>query len=43
MYQAGLIPVELLKSRFIDLEQVNEGFDALDRGEVVRQVIQFGK
>jgi alcohol dehydrogenase len=41
MYQAGLLPVDLLKSKNIALEEVNESFDALDRGEVVRQVIRF--
>ena len=41
LYQAGLLPVQLLKSREIKLDQVNEGFDALDRGEVARQVIRF--
>ena len=42
LYRAGLLPVQLLKSREIKLEQVNEAFDALDRGEVARQVIRFG-
>jgi alcohol dehydrogenase len=42
LYRAGLLPVELLKSREIKLDQVNEAFDALDRGEVARQVIRFG-
>jgi alcohol dehydrogenase len=41
LYRAGQLPVELLKSREIKLEQVNESFDALDRGEVARQVIRF--
>lgn len=41
LYRAGLLPVDLLKSREIKLEQVNEAFDALDRGEVARQVIRF--
>jgi alcohol dehydrogenase len=41
LYRAGLLPVELLKSREIKLDQVNEAFDALDRGEVARQVIRF--
>lgn len=41
LYRAGLLPVELLKSREIKLGQVNEAFDALDRGEVARQVIRF--
>jgi alcohol dehydrogenase len=41
LYRAGLLPVHLLKSREIRLDQVNEAFDALDRGEVARQVIRF--
>ena len=41
LYRAGLLPVHLLKSREISLDQVNEAFDALDRGEVARQVIRF--
>ena len=41
LYRAGLLPVQLLKSREIKLNEVNEAFDALDRGEVARQVIRF--
>ncbi len=41
MYRAGLLPVELLRSRTISLEEVNEAFDHLDSGEVARQVISF--
>ncbi len=41
MYRAGLLPVDLLRSREIGLDEVNEGFDRLDRGEVARQVIRF--
>jgi alcohol dehydrogenase len=41
LYRAGLLPVQLLKSREIKLDQVNAAFDALDRGEVARQVIRF--
>ena len=41
LYRAGLLPVELLKSREIRLEDINGAFDALDRGEVARQVIRF--
>lgn len=37
----GLLPVDLLRSRVIKLEEVNEGFDALEKGEVARQVIVF--
>jgi alcohol dehydrogenase len=41
MYRAGLLPVDLLRSSMIALEQVNSAFDLLDRGEVARQVIRF--
>jgi len=41
LYQAGRLPVDLLFSRAIRLEEINEGFDALARGEVVRQVVRF--
>lgn len=41
MYQAGMLPVDRLVSRRLGLDEVNEGFDALARGEVVRQVIRF--
>jgi len=41
LYRAGMLPVDLLKSREIRLHEVNEGFDALDGGEVARQVIRF--
>ncbi len=41
LYQAGMLPVDLLFSRAIRLEAINEGFDALARGEVVRQVVRF--
>lgn len=41
LYQAGLLPVERLLTRTIALEEVNPAFDALARGEAVRQVIRF--
>ena len=41
LYREGRLPVDILNSRFIDLDQVNEGFDALDQGEVARQIIKF--
>ncbi|MGI8604769.1 MAG: zinc-dependent alcohol dehydrogenase family protein [Verrucomicrobiales bacterium] len=41
MYRAGLLPVDLLRSRIIALDDVNAAFDLLDRGEVARQVIRF--
>jgi alcohol dehydrogenase len=41
LYRAGKLPVELLVSRKVHLEQLNEAFDALASGEVVRQVLVF--
>jgi alcohol dehydrogenase len=41
MFRAGLLPVELLRSSIIALDEVNAAFDRLDRGEVARQVIRF--
>src|SRR5215212_9320839 len=41
MYRAGLLPVDLLRTSIIALEDVNAGFDRLERGEVARQVIRF--
>ena len=41
LYRAGRLPAELLTSRKITPEQLNEGFDALDSGEVARQIVEF--
>lgn len=41
MYRAGLLPVNRLLSRTLTLDQINEGFDLLDRGEAIRQVVLF--
>jgi Zn-dependent alcohol dehydrogenase len=41
MYRAGLLPVDLLRSSIISLDDVNAAFDLLERGEVARQVIRF--
>ena len=41
MYQAGLLPVDLLLTRTIQLEEINEAFDALATGAAVRQVVTF--
>lgn len=41
MYQAGLLPVDLLLSRTIQLEEINEAFDDLASGAAVRQVVTF--
>lgn len=39
MHHAGLLPVDLLRSRTLALDEINEGFDALDRAEVARQIV----
>lgn len=41
LYQAGLLPVDLLLSGTITLDEINPAFDALAKGEAVRQVVQF--
>lgn len=41
MYRAGKLPVDKLLSRTLKLEDINEGFDLLDRGEAIRQVVIF--
>ena len=41
MFHAGQLPVDQLLSDTISLEQINEGFDRLHKGEVARQVILF--
>lgn len=42
LYRSGLLPVEALVSRMITLADLNGALDALDRSEVVRQVVRFG-
>lgn len=42
LYQAGLLPVDLLLTRTIMLDEINLAFDALAKGEAVRQVVRFG-
>ena len=41
LYRAGLLPVDLLFSGTITIDEINRAFDTLARGEVVRQVLQF--
>ncbi|HEY3290259.1 MAG TPA: zinc-dependent alcohol dehydrogenase family protein [Anaerolineae bacterium] len=41
LYQAGLLPVDRLLTRTIELEDINPAFDALAKGEVLRQVVRF--
>jgi alcohol dehydrogenase len=41
LYQAGLLPVDLLASSTLRLEGINEAFDVLAKGEAVRQLVLF--
>jgi alcohol dehydrogenase len=41
MYRGGVLPVDRLLSRVLRLEEINEAFDALAEGTVVRQVVRF--
>ncbi len=43
LYQAGFLPVDLLHSCDIFLDDINVGFDALSCGETVRQIVCFKK
>lgn len=40
-YRNGELPVEQLLSHRLALDEINQGFDRLARGEAVRQVIMF--
>src|SRR5947209_8406938 len=41
LYRRGRLPVDRLMSGRMPLEQINEGFDLLHAGRVVRQLIEF--
>lgn len=41
MYRQGLLPVDQLLSKTLTLDRINEAFDELDRGEVLRQLLVF--
>ena len=43
LHQAGLLPVEKLLTRTIELDDINGGFDALASGEAVRQLVRFSQ
>ncbi len=42
LYRAGRLPVERLLTHRLRLDELNEGFDRLARGEAVRQVVRLG-
>jgi alcohol dehydrogenase len=39
LYKAGMLPVDLMISRTISLDDINSGMEALRKGEVARQLI----
>ncbi|MEJ7830165.1 MAG: zinc-dependent alcohol dehydrogenase family protein [Segetibacter sp.] len=41
LYQSGRLPVDKMLSHTLKLEQVNEGFERLAKGEAIRQIITF--
>ncbi len=41
MYRDGLLPVDRLLSHRLEPGEINEGFDRLDSGEAIRQVLLF--
>lgn len=41
LYRAGRLPVDRLLSRTLALDDINDGFDRLARGEAIRQVVLF--
>ncbi|MCJ7523585.1 MAG: hypothetical protein MUP21_15400, partial [Dehalococcoidia bacterium] len=41
MFMDGKLPFDKLISKSYSLDQINEAFEALERGEVIRSVIKF--
>lgn len=41
LHAAGKLPVDKLVTGYLTLDQVNEGFDRLARGEAIRQIIRM--
>ena len=41
LYKSGALPVDQLLTHKLKLDEINEGFDRLAKGEAVRQVILF--
>ncbi len=41
LFRAGRLPIDRLVSDHIPLERINEGFDRLDDGDAIRQMIAF--
>lgn len=43
MYQAGLLPIDKLRTHTLRLDEINLGFDRLASGQAVRQIIDFAE
>lgn len=41
LHAAGRLPVDRLVTGHLTLDQINEGFDRLARGEAIRQIIRM--
>jgi Zn-dependent alcohol dehydrogenase len=41
LYMAGKLPIDKLITRSYGLDKINEAFEALEKGEVIRSVIRF--
>ncbi len=41
LYQAGRLPVDKLLTHTLELNEINEGFERLAKGEAIRQIITF--
>lgn len=41
LYQSGRLPVNKLMTHKLQLEQINEGFERLAKGEAIRQILTF--
>jgi len=41
LYRAGALPVDLLHTHDIALDDINEAFDRLADGEAIRQIVRF--
>lgn len=41
LWKAGRLDLERMITRRLDLKEVNDGFRAMEKGEVIRQVIEF--
>ena len=40
LYKRGKLPVERLRSGFLSLPEINQGFDRLAQGSVLRQILR---